>query len=300
MEAPVVRNELSKTLWAVLAALAAAFTPAALAASHALILTIDAYEGPSPLPGVAFDGPIAVDMAKRMGVPQGNITVRKNRELTLSGTRAAMKALDSRVQSGDQVFIYYSGHGARARDTKASSGCVESMVTVRGELLPLAEVGGWVTSLTQKAERVIFMNDSCFSGGAVTRGGAYRPKYHKATGLLDCDRPLNVRTFFEKPVEAAKPVAPVNARALYVAASADNEVSFAGPNGSVGTLAWLDCLASSETPQRKGMPLTAEELRVCAQKRIDEDHRNPPQKVTLFGNRDTLLSFIPALQSKSK
>jgi hypothetical protein len=173
------------------------------------------------------------------------------------------------------------------------------MVAVNGDLLHHTEVGDWVTSLTQKAERVVFMNDSCFSGGAVTRGGAYRPKYYKATGSVECARPLNVRVFFQKPEEASKPAAALNPRALYIAASADNEVSFAGPNGSTATLAWLDCLAS-EAPQQGGSPLTAEQLRVCAQKRLDNDQRYPPQSLTVFGDREAPLSFVPARQSKSR
>jgi hypothetical protein len=295
------RKGLWKWLAAIAVAAAVAWPIGVLGASHALIMTIDAYEGPSKLPGVALDTQLAVEMAKRMGIPAENTVVRRNRELTLSGMREAMKSFEARVGSGDQVFVYYSGHGARIRNPNVPSGCTAAMVAVRGELLPDTEVADWVTNITRKAERLVFMNDSCFSAGVATRGArapeapaGYLPKYHKTKGAEDCGRPFNVRTFFMNPEQIKRFEASSNPRALFIAASAENEVSYAGPVGSVGTLAWLDCLASIEKPERRGKPLTAQELVQCSQKVIDEDPRNPPQIVTVIGNRETTLSFSPA------
>ena len=198
----MVRGNLGKKWFAILAmATAAALPGASLAANHALIMAIDAYEGPNPLPGVAFDVALALDIAKRMGVAPENTVVRRNRELTLEGLRSTMKGLLDRVKPGDQVFVYYSGHGARITNPKAPSGCTEAMVAVNGDLLLDAEVADWVTALARKTSRLVFMNDSCFSGGLVTRGRSpeFLPKVHKMRNSFDCELPVNVKRLFRKP-----------------------------------------------------------------------------------------------------
>ncbi len=273
--------------WTVVFAMAAAIVlpSTALAASHALILAIDAYEGPNPLPGVAFDVTLALEIAKRMGVAPANTVVRRNRELTLDGLRATMKQLLDRVRPGDQVFVYYSGHGARIVNPQAPSGCTEAMVAVNGDLLLDAEVADWVTALARKTSRLIFMNDSCFSGGLVTRGRNpdFLPKVHKMRNSYDCDLPVNVKRLFRKPEQT------LGTQALYIAAASEEEVAFAGPKGSVGTIAWLACLESGDSSIS-----TAEQLRRCAQTRIDQDTRFPPQNITIIGSGESPILLTPA------
>lgn len=161
-------------------------------ASHALIMAIDAYEGPEPLPGVALDVPMAAEIARRMGVPQENTIVRRNRQLTLTGIRTSLNDLLARIEQGDHVFLYYSGHGARIANPRARSGCTEAMVTVNGELLLDIELEQWIARLGQKAGQFVFMNDSCHAGGAVTRDVRFRPKFYKARGSSECTDPVNV------------------------------------------------------------------------------------------------------------
>jgi hypothetical protein len=281
----MVRENWGKKWFAILAmAAATAFSSASFAASHALIMAIDAYEGPNPLPGVAFDVPLALEIAKRMGVAPENTVVRRNRELTLNGLRATMKDLLDRVRPGDQVFIYYSGHGARIANPKAPSGCTEAMVAVNGDLLLDAEVADWVTALGRKTSRLVFMNDSCFSGGLVTRGRSpeFRPKVHKMRNSFDCELPVNVKQLFRKPEQT------LGTQALYIAAASEEEVAFAGPEGSVGTIAWLACLDTADASIS-----SAEQLRRCAQARIDRDTRFPPQSITIIGSGESPISLTP-------
>jgi hypothetical protein len=284
---------LGKKWIAVLATAAVIALPStSLAASHALILAIDAYEGPNPLPGVAFDVTLALEIAKRMGVAPANTVVRRNRELTLSGLRATMKELLDRVRPGDQVFVYYSGHGARITNPKVPSGCTEAMVTVNGDLLLDAEVADWVTTLAKKTSRLVFMNDSCFSGGLVTRGRnpGYLPKVHKMRNSFDCELPTNdTKRFFRQPAsaQAGQPAQP--SRAVYIAAASEEEVAFAGPKGSVGTIAWLACLDAGDTSIS-----TAEQLRRCAQTRIDRDTNFPSQSITIIGSGESPISLTPS------
>lgn len=281
----MVREIMGKKGLAVFTLAAAIALPSAsLAASHALIMAIDAYEGPNPLPGVAFDVPLALEIAKRMGVAPDNTVVRRNRELSLSGLRATMKDLLDRIRTGDLVFIYYSGHGARIVNPKVPSGCTEAMVAVNGDLLLDAEVADWVTALARKASRLVFMNDSCFSGGLVTRGRSpeFLPKVHKMRNSFDCELPVNVKQLFRKPAQT------LGTQALYIAAASEEEVAFAGPKGSVGTIAWLACLEGGDASIS-----TAEQLRRCAQTRINQDTRFPPQSITIIGSGDSPISLAP-------
>lgn len=94
----------------------ACFATFSLAETHALIMTIGAYQGGiPPLQGVRFDTASARDIAKRMGVKDANIRAYSDGQLTLAGMRNAFADLEQRVGDGDQVFIYYSGHGGRER-----------------------------------------------------------------------------------------------------------------------------------------------------------------------------------------
>jgi hypothetical protein len=287
-------RESSVRYWFAIIAIAAtiALPGASHAASHALIMAIDAYEGPNPLPGVAFDVPLALEIAKRMGVAPENTVVRRNRELTLNGLRAAMKDLLDRVGPGDQVFVYYSGHGARITNPKAPSGCTEAMVAVNGDLLLDAEVADWVTALGKKSSRLVFMNDSCFSGGLVTRSRRteFVPKVHKMRNSFDCELPTNdTKRFFRQPASAlaGQPAQP--SRAVYIAAASEEEVAFAGPKGSVGTIAWLACLDAGDASIS-----TAEQLRRCAQTRIDRDTNFPSQSITIIGSGESPISLAPS------
>ena len=278
-----MRIHWKKTLFLASCFAAFAIPGSVTAASHALVMTIAFYErGVSPLPEVEFDTGLAIEIAGRMGVPRENITVRTDQQLTLSGMRAAMKSFFERVQPGDQAFIYYSGHGSRENNPKASTGCTESIVTLRGELLHDSEIEHWMRALAAKASQVVFMNDSCFSGGAVTRGlptKGVRPKFHKAKGAKDCSQPVNVKSLFDRPED-------LPGNALYLAASADSELSFTSPTGSVGTLAWRSCIERGN--------ITGEQLRACAQVHVDQQRRTPRQSITLLGKHELAVAFGPA------
>ena len=119
------------------------------------------------------------------------------------------------------------------------------------------------------------MNDSCFSGGAITRTANHQAKVYKGKGSVECDEPVNVKSMFK---QASKPLGD---EALYVAASADNEVAYAGPRGSIATVAWLACLKSGVEP---GTFLRADQLKSCSQTIVDVIRQTPPQTITTLGN----------------
>jgi hypothetical protein len=103
--------------------------------SHALILGIGAFAsaGIPPLPGVGHDMRSAQELALAMGVPAAQITVVRDGELSLEGMVRAVQQLVQRVQPGDRVFLYYSGHGTRYLDSgRPGSPCVTSLLTHDG------------------------------------------------------------------------------------------------------------------------------------------------------------------------
>ena len=111
---------------------AAAALPAA-AENYALIMTISAYQGGvPPLQGVAYDAESARSIARKMGVKDHNMRVYKDGQLTLVGMQRAFDELYERIADGDQVFIYYSGHGGRQLVRVPGERCAESLITVDG------------------------------------------------------------------------------------------------------------------------------------------------------------------------
>lgn len=102
---------------------------------HALILAAGEYTTPgiTPLKGVVHDVQTAKEIAARLGVPESNLTVLQNKDVTLQGIRDSFKALEERIAPGDDVFVYYTGHGARQLIQDPSGDrCGESLVTIDG------------------------------------------------------------------------------------------------------------------------------------------------------------------------
>ena len=101
----------------------------ARASRHALIIGIGHYADPNTpeLPGVKLDRQSATQMAQSMQVPESNIRYLQDAEATGDGIRHALQELTARVQTGDRVFIHYSGHGTRYLDP-ATGTCTEALL----------------------------------------------------------------------------------------------------------------------------------------------------------------------------
>jgi Caspase domain len=293
------------------------------AAAHALILTIDYGNTAHALTGITADKGMAVAMAQRMGIPNRNIILRRNGSLDLAGMKRAFATLEARVAPGDAVFIYYSGHGRQGdkpRPAKGENKCTEALVTSDLRSYPDYQLEAVLSRLAQKARTVLMLNDSCFSGGQATRplgsastaqiktilpkagvtnlaSGANAPGYDCGTAI----NPLPLKNFFEQmwdaltPTSAGTPNRPrtkhlgYRARLLYLAASSDNEYSFATPNGSRATRAWSACL--QQNPNQSGNDF----LR-CAQGLLngngpDASPADQPQTINLLGDGSLLMNL---------
>lgn len=300
----------------VCAALAAACTGIALPAwaeNHALILWIGQYREPiSELPGIDLDAKNAREIALAIGVPEGNIVEAMNDQLTLQGMADAIEALTKRIKPGDKVFLYYSGHGSQRQNASGSGRkCTEGLVAHDVRLYYDRELEVALKRLGGRASQLVMMNDSCFSGGAAEkafraspRTGAWVPKAVPSsvlkaaaakTGSADdegyeCGQAANMRPL----AKSLDGVVQAGARLLYIAAAADNEVSYASSQGSLATQAWAACIADPATDADRSGMITGEELRVCAQARVDR-RTDLRQTITLGGgDKELAVSFAPA------
>lgn len=135
-----------------------------MTANHALIMTIGTYARPDAnLPGIDIDAQNASQIAKALGTPEANIQIVTDKKLTLQGMSQLLSDLKNRLSKGDGVFIYFSGHGSQMN---AGSGkCSEAMLTHDMKYYKDVDLQNSLVELSQKANRVIMMNDSCFAGG---------------------------------------------------------------------------------------------------------------------------------------
>ena len=171
------------------AVLAAALPGWVAAADHALIMGIGVYQrADANLPGIDKDVEIARRIAQSIGVPTQNIRQLSDREVTREGVHAALRQIESKVQPGDRVFIYYSGHGAQEQGSDGAQ-CTEGMFVHDMQMVPDGELESALGRIAARTSQVIMFNDSCFSGGAAnkatTRSVGAVPKFFKAVA----DRP---------------------------------------------------------------------------------------------------------------
>lgn len=280
-------------LWLILAGASWLALPA-WADKHALIMGISEYQGSIPkLNGVPHDIDHARQMATRMGVPQANQLVLTDAALTLDGMTAAFDQLIGRVGEGDQVFVYYSGHGGRQTMPEDSQRCSETLVTVSGQGFYDYQLIEKLTALSNKASRVIMMADSCHSGGLSTRSLAKGPvaKSYVKAGESSCRKPVNILTRGITPEGNRLPE-----KVSVIAMARDNEVAFDTPeNGGMGTNAWLQCLSAKADTDKSGA-VTLQELRDCAQPKLNAALKGndnlSPSTITLHGNPDAPFALV--------
>ncbi len=265
------------------------------AEAQALIMAISAYQGAVPaLKGVTFDVANAKSIAKKMGVREANITVYRDRQLTLAGIRKAFDDFYERLQPNDQAFVYFSGHGGRWF-VQAENRCAESIVAVDGEHLVDSEMEARLKQLSQKAEKVIVFFDSCHSGGVATRAiGPVKFVAKTWPGAMTCEKPVNVLT--RNIAVAAKSSGSGGNNFVVIASSRDNEVSFDMPeHGGVATSAWTECITGAAVDKDRSGGLSAEEIRDCTQTRINGAMQGAqgflPHNVTITGNSQAILAF---------
>lgn len=278
---------------------------------HALVIGVSRYADPatSPLPGARIDKISATQMAQAMQVPLGNIKYLQDDEATGNNIRKALDDLTQRVQTGDRVFIHYSGHGTRYKD-EAAGGCVEALLAYDGDQITNREMTDLLKTITGRTDKLFVMYDACHSGGLLqganasrTRGlvnandeGALRPKFSSITE--ECGRPVNVKTRNLLVEQTAKGVLPQDV--IHISAARDNEISFDDEfKGGLATQFMRDCMLREAKDLDGSGAISIDEIRQCAQEKINHRMRNDanykPHNLLLSGNS----AFVPAWFSQA-
>ena len=273
------------------------------AENHALIMWIGDYGAPKlNLPGIDKDATNARLIAQRLGVPSANVQELSNAALTYQSIDQELQRMAARIKSGDNVFVYFSGHGHQV--ARSGGGCIEGLVPrdVRN-LYPDEKLSAALASLSSKAGQVVMFNDSCFSGGAASKSLGQMaddlvPKFLPEDGAgkagpgYVCGDAVNksTRNIFVSAASRGNNM-------LYVAASADNEVAAATPRGSLATLAWVQCLQDNAADTNRSGGIDGEELRACAQAVVRQARGN--QTISLTGNQRLPLTFAATSSASS-
>ena len=159
--------------------------PAERNTRHALIIGVGDYIDPAvpPLKGVKHDMVSARRMAAAMAIPEANIRTLRDHEATAERIRGEIAALQSRMDDGDRVFIYYSGHGTRWFDEAVKAdGCTEGLMAADGKVLTNVELGQRLAPLAMRADKMLVFYDACFSGGVA--GAPFRTRSLNVGGAV--------------------------------------------------------------------------------------------------------------------
>jgi Caspase domain/Domain of unknown function (DUF4384) len=214
-----------------------------LARTHALLIGVGDYAlGPQyKLEGPVNDATALREvLVARWGVAAQDATVLTDKAATKAAIVQALRALMQRSQSGDDIVIYYSGHGTSAVDANElvplpyGSGAflphdfdpftperaLATALVARTDLLPL------YLALENGGRRVWVISDSCYSGNqvrstAVDQGplpGRFMPiAVGKNKRTQEADAP--------RAAQATSPIPWPYRNLVFLAASAEGEIA---------------------------------------------------------------------------
>jgi len=160
----------------------------AAAARYGLIVGVDDYDPPvNKLHGAVND---AQDIATALqGAGVDRMILLTDKEVTRQKVQEAWDSLLAQAKAGDTLIFTYAGHGGQEPAAKGDhnhpDGLAETFIMVNYDLSGpgLAnrilddEVTGWIKDAEHKGIHVVFVADSCHSGGmtrGVTMGLTYR------------------------------------------------------------------------------------------------------------------------------
>jgi hypothetical protein len=267
---------------------------------YALIVGIGEYlRDEKPLQGVKHDIVSARKMAEQMQVKAENITVLKDSEATKSAIISALRNLRDKVQYGDRVFIYFSGHGTQIQEAQS---CEQALVTYDKQAISKRELAQISNQISRKADKLIVMLDSCFAGGVLSSRSTDIQESQSLTekylvtekGGSKCSEPINFTRGLMAQVERLG----VNAENfIEIAAAKPDEVSWDNAlSGGVATTAVRDCLMDGTIDRNRSGAIDLEEIRACAQRKMDRSMERAkatgrfPSTIQVFGNKNIIVN----------
>jgi hypothetical protein len=282
------------------AAPAGAQTPL-LASNHALIITVSGYQR-SPLPGVLTDRKLALELARRFGVPPQNIVELSEEQVTREGLKQALADMNQTIMPGDKLYVYFSGHGARFF-SNVSGQCTESIVMQDMHVVTNSEFAAMLKPLSAKTDKTIVMLDSCHSGGvaqaASSRSAAalgQRAKFSPEASSPQCSTAVNLGSFSQA---RGIDLNTTDHNLVILAAARNNEVAWDTSKGGALTYNFEQCLDGGATDTDHSGSLSMQELTTCVQARLDKTQEDSArQHATLVGNGALVPAFdAPAISA---
>jgi len=274
----------------------------------ALIIGIEHYRNPVTAPsllGVPADMNSAKQIAKAMGIPDKNITVIQNQQATKRNLMEAFKKVSEFGANGGRVFIYFSGHGSRDYDHKKKQ-CYEGLLSYDEELITNEEIASATQKLKDNVDKTIVLFDACHAGGVLktalqTRSAgsssalSLTPKFVSKGSLDDvmaCRTATNnfqMRGLFDQ----ATRLGALQENLVLISSARPDEVAWdEGPGaGGIATQALRDCLLGQARDTNASGAITLEEIRACAQVKMDQKLPGPNPKASnlvIRGNRNLI------------
>ena len=278
---------------------------------HALIVGVGQYSkasGADPLNGVPKDMMNARKMALAMDVPEQQIVELRDTNATKANILSALDRLNRNINPGEKVFIYFSGHGT---SYTTSNGCEQGFIPftpgryTQNDLISEAELAGYTSKISQKADKAVVMVDACFSGGVVasrTRSispiADIRPKFVPPVGDK-CDVAVN-RTVTRSFVPAMQRLGVPQENFVQISAANYNEVSWDNEQlGGLATHSIGQCLLGDAKDLNRSGSITLEEVRQCAQVKLNAlmaPHKSAgmlPSTIQMRGTRNLIVVQDP-------
>lgn len=273
----------------------------------ALIIGIEHYRNPVTAPsllGVPADMNSAKQIAKAMGIPDKNITVIQNQQATKRNLMEAFKKVSEFGANGGRVFIYFSGHGSRDYDHKKKQ-CYEGLLSYDEELITNEEIASATQKLKDNVDKTIVLFDACHAGGVLktalqTRSAgsssalSLTPKF-VAKGSLDDVMACRAATNFQTRglFDQATRLGALQENLVLISSARPDEVAWdEGPGaGGIATQALRDCLLGQARDTNASGAITLEEIRACAQVKMDQKLPGPNPKASnlvIRGNRNLI------------
>lgn len=140
---------------------------------HGLVMAAANYRGGiSPLPdAVLNDGRDMVSIltsSAHCGYAPENVIALINKDATLAAMRGALDALAARVQPGETVFIFFSGHGARLGVNANAYSALVPIDCLLGDVASTTLSEKELSAALERiaAGRMVVIIDACHSGDA--------------------------------------------------------------------------------------------------------------------------------------
>ena len=272
---------------------------------HALIIGIGEYSEASnttTLEGIPKDMENARRIAKEMGISNESIVELRDSQATKANIQAAFKKLAEKVKPGDRVLIYHSGHGARYPQDNI---CVEGLQTYTkgkftvADVFSEADIASYTKPISQKADKVLMVIDTCFSGGVLntnTRSlsSALKIRPKSSPNNQKCEVGVN-QVKARGLLNDLKRFGIHEENFVQIAAANNNEVSWDTKElGGLATHSLTQCLTGDATDLNKSGAISLEEVRACAQLKLNtlmKPHEKLgmlPSTIQIKGNRNLI------------